>query len=225
MSAIYPGNVAVFSTKVDLQDTVFAAHVNALQDEVTATQTVLGTGVLSSTWSSQYSNPTSHSSLANRLLNIEGGLRTLENSRLSLSGGTLTGSISGTSAAFTGSVSAGSLTGSGAQISGLNATNISSGTLNSARLPDSGIAPGAYAKVTVDSKGRAIDGGPLVASDLPANLQVSRADRWSTARTVSLTGAVTGQASVDGSQNVTLATTMNTVPVDFTPHFLFLGGM
>lgn len=225
MSAIYPGNVAVFSTKVDLQDTVFAAHVNALQDEVTATQTVLGTGLLASTWSTEYSNPTTHTSLASRLLNIEGGLRTLENSRLPLSGGTMTGALAGTSANFTGSVTAASLSGVGSQISGLNATNVSTGTLASARLQDSGVAPGSYAKVTVDSKGRVIDGGPLTSSDIPSNLQVSRADRWSTARTLILSGAVTGQASVDGSQNVTISTTMNSVPVDFTPHFLFLGGM
>ena len=37
------------------------------------------------------------------------------------------------------------------------------------------------------------------------------ADRWSTARTLTLTGSVTGSVSIDGSGNVTLATTANNV--------------
>lgn len=43
MAAVYPGNVRQFSTKIDLEMTVFALHVNDLQDEVTAVQNVLGT--------------------------------------------------------------------------------------------------------------------------------------------------------------------------------------
>lgn len=38
----YPGTVKSFTSKVDQIDTVFAAHVNALQDEVTAIETILG---------------------------------------------------------------------------------------------------------------------------------------------------------------------------------------
>jgi len=38
------------------------------------------------------------------------------------------------------------------------------------------------------------------------------ADKWTTARTVSLTGAVTGSASVDGSANVSIATTATADP-------------
>jgi len=46
--------------------------------------------------------------------------------------------------------------------------------------------------------------------DLTGNADT--ADAWSTARTLSLTGAVTGSASVDGSGNVSLATTATSDP-------------
>ena len=38
---------------------------------------------------------------------------------------------------------------------------------------------------------------------------VTSSSKWSTARTITLTGSVTGSVSIDGSQNVTLATTTN----------------
>lgn len=41
--ATYPGTVKVFTTKADQVDTLLAAHVNVLQDEVTAIETTLGT--------------------------------------------------------------------------------------------------------------------------------------------------------------------------------------
>ena len=41
--AQYPSAVKVFTTKIDLNDVVFAAHINELQDEVVALQTILGT--------------------------------------------------------------------------------------------------------------------------------------------------------------------------------------
>lgn len=43
MPAVYPGSVRAFSSKIDLDDTVFALHINDLQDEVTSIQTELGT--------------------------------------------------------------------------------------------------------------------------------------------------------------------------------------
>lgn len=76
MAAIYPGSVRVFTPKVDLVDTVMASHVNLLQDEMTAVQTTLGTGVLTSSWAGTFSTgTTSHATLGARLLNIEAGLR------------------------------------------------------------------------------------------------------------------------------------------------------
>lgn len=222
--AIYPGNVAVFSTKVDLTDTVFAEHVNALQDEVSSTQQVLGTNILTSTWSSDYTNRTTHASVSARMLNIEGGLRTLENSKLNLTGGTLTGPLSGTAASFSGGVTAGSLSGSGANITALNAGNVTAGTLNWQRLQDSGVTPGTYAKVSVDAKGRVLSAGSLTQADLPAPLAATTSDRWTTARTLSLSGDLAGSVALDGSTNVTLEAQITDLPPDYTAGF-FLGGM
>lgn len=47
----------------------------------------------------------------------------------------------------------------------------------------------------------------LTSSSITGN--AATADKWKTARTLSLTGAVTGSASIDGSGNVSLATTVN----------------
>ena len=70
----------------------------------------------------------------------------------------------------------------------LNASNFTSGILNSARLPafngdlistegsnvltlsETGVIPGSYGKVTVNSKGRITAGGDLTDSDIPASL-------------------------------------------------------
>lgn len=75
MPALFPGSVRIFTPKVDLVDTVMASHVNLLQDEVTAIQTTLGTGLLSSTWSGSYSNPSTHATLSARLENVEAGTK------------------------------------------------------------------------------------------------------------------------------------------------------
>lgn len=45
MPASWPTSVKTFSTHDDNTDTIFAAHVNALQDEVNALETSLGVGV------------------------------------------------------------------------------------------------------------------------------------------------------------------------------------
>lgn len=75
MPALFPGSVRIFTPKVDLVDTVMASHVNLLQDEMTAVQTTLGTGILSSSWSGAYTNPTTHTTLSDRLTNIEAGVK------------------------------------------------------------------------------------------------------------------------------------------------------
>lgn len=74
MPALFPGSVRIFTPKVDLVDTVMASHVNLLQDEVTAIQTALGTGLLTSSWAGSYTNPSSHASLTARLENLEAGV-------------------------------------------------------------------------------------------------------------------------------------------------------
>lgn len=75
MPAIFPGAVRVFTPKVDLVDTVMASHVNLLQDEMTAVQTTLGTGILSSSWLGSFAQPATHASVGARMANIEAGLR------------------------------------------------------------------------------------------------------------------------------------------------------
>lgn len=74
MAATYPGAVRIFDSRVDLVDVVMAEHVNILQDEVTAVEASLGTGILASSWSGSYTNPPTYASLTVRLTNIEAGL-------------------------------------------------------------------------------------------------------------------------------------------------------
>lgn len=68
--------VATFISKVDFEDYVLAAHVNTLQNEMTATQTALGASLLtadygSTAWVAPSGN---YTSLAARIDNIEHGL-------------------------------------------------------------------------------------------------------------------------------------------------------
>lgn len=87
MPAQFPTNVRVFTTKVDLQSFVVAEDVNLLQDEVTAVENTLGTGLLTSTWPASYTTSTSWASLTARLSNIEGYLGSLNSSKLDASSG------------------------------------------------------------------------------------------------------------------------------------------
>ena len=73
---------------------------------------------------------------------------------------------------------AGELSGAASGLTGLNATNIASGTLASARLP---------ATIAANTTGTAA--------------------AWTTSRTISLTGAITGSVGIDGTGNVSIATT------------------
>ena len=66
MAAVYPGAVRVYESKTDLVDLVIADHVNLLQDEVTAVENTLGTGVLTSAWSGTFTTPTTHATLTPR---------------------------------------------------------------------------------------------------------------------------------------------------------------
>jgi len=74
MPALFPNSVRIYSAKTDLVDTVLAEHVNLLQSEVTAVQSTLGTGLLTSTWTGTFSQITTHTSVSSRLRNIEVGL-------------------------------------------------------------------------------------------------------------------------------------------------------
>jgi len=72
----FPSSVRSFTPKVDLVDTVFADHVNVLQDETRAVQVSLGTSLLASNYSGIFAQTATWSSLSARLANIEAGLVT-----------------------------------------------------------------------------------------------------------------------------------------------------
>jgi hypothetical protein len=74
MPAQYPASVRTFTNKVDLIDTVFADHVNVIQDEVRAIEVTLGNQALVSTYSGTFAQTTSWSTVSGRLANIEAGL-------------------------------------------------------------------------------------------------------------------------------------------------------
>ena len=69
---------------------------------------------------------------------------------------------------------------------------------------------------TDDGTNRLQIAGGVSATDLSVTNTITgsidTADKWTTARTLSLTGAVTGSASIDGSGNVSLATTATSDP-------------
>lgn len=79
MAASFPGSVRPLSSRVDLRDTVIAADVNALQEEVVAIETTIGTAnnankPLASTWTGTFAQTTSWTTLSDRLANIETAL-------------------------------------------------------------------------------------------------------------------------------------------------------
>jgi|688.fasta_scaffold00177_70 hypothetical protein len=80
MPASFPTTVRQFTAKVDLQDTILADHINALQDEVRAIEITLnGTtdatnGLLTSNYSGTFSSTSTWNSLDDRISNIEAGL-------------------------------------------------------------------------------------------------------------------------------------------------------
>jgi len=80
MPAFFPNSVRPFTAKVDLQDTIVADHINALQDEVRAIELALnGTvdannGLLSSNYAGTFGLTATWDSLDQRINNIEAGL-------------------------------------------------------------------------------------------------------------------------------------------------------
>ena len=53
------------------------------------------------------------------------------------------------------------------------------------------------------------DENQVVSTNLYIDNNAASASQWKTARTITLTGSVTGSVSIDGSSNVTLSTTTN----------------
>jgi hypothetical protein len=76
MVAQYPSSIRSFTPKVDLVDTVFADHINVLQDETRALEVSLGTTLLASSYLGTFAQTATWSSLSARLGNIEAGLVT-----------------------------------------------------------------------------------------------------------------------------------------------------
>ena len=117
-----------------------------------------------------------------------------------------------------------SLTGDGAWTVSFDGTGNVTGVMT---LAATGIAAGTYNGITVDAKGRVTAAGALVLADIPAltiakttGLQAAldaklgatataaSADKWSTARSLSVTGDATGTTNIDGSANASFALTL-----------------
>lgn len=122
------------------------------------------------------------------------------------------------------------------------ATTAFDGTANASMaltLANTGVSAGSYGKVTVDAKGRVTAGAALAATDIPVldatkvttgvfaaaripTLNQSTtgnsatATKLQTARSIALTGDVTGSATFDGSANVTITATVADDSIDFT---------
>lgn len=74
MTVYFPGTVRPFTPKVDLVNTIYADHVNALQTEVSAIETTLGTSSLTSDYTGSFSATVDWDTISDRLVNIERGL-------------------------------------------------------------------------------------------------------------------------------------------------------
>ena len=90
MTASYPAAVKSFTTKVDFTDTVLAAHVNDLQDEVNSLQANIGTYIKTgSGWVGSFDQvTTAWNTLKDRIANIEYGLNTAYAAKLPTGGTT-----------------------------------------------------------------------------------------------------------------------------------------
>lgn len=91
MTASYPSSVKSFTTKVDFTDTVLAAHVNDLQDEVNSIEATVGASIKTgSGWVGAFDQITSSwDTLKDRINNIEYGLYTAFNNHVSKVGGSV----------------------------------------------------------------------------------------------------------------------------------------
>ena len=75
MAASYPTTVRTLTAKIDIQDTILADHVNALQDEVKAIETIVGTSPNVSTYSGTFAQNTTWGTLTERISNLEHSLK------------------------------------------------------------------------------------------------------------------------------------------------------
>lgn len=99
MAASYPSGIKTFQQRRDLLDPVLAADINQVYDEVRAIQVYVGTTPhLSSGWTGSFdSSTTNWGTVAARLQNLEYGVFTSFNNRVSTAGGsTITSSTTST---------------------------------------------------------------------------------------------------------------------------------
>jgi hypothetical protein len=97
--AVYPSGVKSFQNKTDFTDIILAEHVNAIQDEVTATQAIVGVSPnVSGGYVGTFDDATiTFSTLSARIANIEKGIKgDVHNQYLKFTGGTLQPANSGT---------------------------------------------------------------------------------------------------------------------------------
>lgn len=88
MTASYPASVKSFTPKVDFTDTVLAAHVNDLQDEVNSIEATIGASIKTgSGWVGSFDQITSSwDTLKDRINNLEYGLNTAYAGRMPTGG-------------------------------------------------------------------------------------------------------------------------------------------
>jgi hypothetical protein len=97
--AVYPSGVKSFQNKTDFTDIILAEHINAIQDEVTATQAIVGVSPnVSGGYVGTFDDATiTFSTLSARIANIEKGIKgDVHNQYLKFTGGTLQPANSGT---------------------------------------------------------------------------------------------------------------------------------
>jgi hypothetical protein len=90
--AVYPSGVKSFQNKTDFTDIILAEHINAIQDEVTAIEAVVGVSPnVSGGYVGTFDDSTiTFSTLSARIANIEKGIKgDVHNQYLKFTGGTL----------------------------------------------------------------------------------------------------------------------------------------
>lgn len=225
MAASYPSNLKSFGTKTDFVDTVIADHVNSLQEETVAVQTVLGTSpATSSGWVGTFdSTTTTWSNVKTRINNIEYGVKNVydkvggSNILPVANGGTGVSSLGTGIATFLGTPSSSNLaaavtdeTGSGALVFGTSPT-IGTPTITSPTLTLSSTSSTTAGRVAWDNTNFQFDVGDgstvrTITADNAAATLTNKTINGSnnTITNISLSTAVTGTLPVaNGGTGIT----------------------